>query len=67
MKTPDFRPILSMTAITFLTVIAAFMLSSCSAYRPLSYSEMKEEYDPNADGYNYMEEMDDYYYDYMGY
>jgi hypothetical protein len=29
--------------------------------------EFREEYDPSQDGYNYWEDSDDYYYEYMGY
>jgi len=43
------------------------LLSGCSSYKRLSIEELKEEYDPQQDGYNYYEDMDDYYYDYMGY
>lgn len=45
----------------------ALMISGCSSTRSISYDEMRREYDPEADGYNYADDYDDYYYDYMGY
>lgn len=42
--------------------------SSCSSNRQMMTSEQaRQEYDPYQDGYNYLDDYDDYYYDYMGY
>lgn len=46
---------------------AASALSSCASQQQLYYERMNQEYDPNLDGYNYADDYDDYYYDYMGY
>lgn len=50
-----------------LAVLAALGLAACSTSRSLTYEQMRQEYDPNVDGYNYADDYDDYYYDYMGY
>lgn len=43
------------------------MTSGCGSMRSMTYDEMRREYDPEADGYNYADDYDDYYYNYMGY
>lgn len=50
-----------------LAVLAGIGATACSSSRSLSYEQMRQEYDPDLDGYNYADDYDDYYYDYMGY
>ena len=33
----------------------------------MTSEQARQEYDPYQDGYNYLDDYDDYYYDYMGY
>ena len=51
----------------FVSVFVAslFLFGSCSALQYISSDQMRQEYDPNIDGY--VDDYDDYYYDYMGY
>lgn len=50
-----------------LLAMMGFAFSSCADPRSMTYEQMRNEYDPEADGYNYADDYDDYYYDYMGY
>lgn len=51
-----------------MSAVIGAVMSSCSPSRKMvTYDEMMQEYDPSQDGYNYWEDQDDYYYDYMGY
>lgn len=50
-----------------LALLACIGFTACSSARTMSYEQMRREYDPNVDGYNYYDDYDDYYYDYMGY
>jgi hypothetical protein len=56
----------TLIAIAACILILSSFLSSCSK-RVLSVDEFRDEYDPSQDGYNYWEDSDDYYYEYMGY
>lgn len=55
------------SAIVAAAITGATIISACSTQRSLSYDQMRQEYDPELDGYNYADDYDDYYYDYMGY
>jgi hypothetical protein len=59
--------VLLIPAVLCAVIVVSALFSGCSSYKRLSIEELKEEYDPQQDGYNYYEDMDDYYYDYMGY
>ena len=50
-----------------LALLACIGATACSTARTMSYEQMRQEYDPAVDGYNYADDYDDYYYDYMGY
>lgn len=41
--------------------------SGCAALRGEDSVGARRDYDPNQDGIDYYDEMDDYYYEYMGY
>ncbi len=57
-----------MTVAVVMIVLLCGVMSSCTSTRKTAtYDEVMQEYDPNQDGYNYWEDQDDYYYDYMGY
>lgn len=51
---------------TFLLLVS-MMLGGCAALKGEEGAAPRRDYDPAADGYNYYDEMDDYYYEYMGY
>ena len=40
-----------------LAVLAGIGATACSSSRSLSYEQMRQEYDPDLDGYNYADEM----------
>lgn len=50
-----------------LVALPALTLGGCSSQRVMTSDQMRQEYDPSQDGYNYLDDADDYYYDYMGY
>lgn len=50
-----------------LLLLLLLAVSGCAALRGEDGMDTRKDYDPGVDGYNYYDEMDDYYYEYMGY
>lgn len=42
-------------------------LGGCAALRGEDGVDAQSDYNPNLDGYDYYDDIDDYYYEYMGY
>lgn len=66
-KTRNHLSLRALIVATAFFFIFGCLFTSCASKRTLSMEEFREEYDPSQDGYNYWEDSDDYYYEYMGY